>query len=101
LLDDEPERRLEIDWQEVQGERFIVRLAVEAIDRRALYADMASAVASTGTDIRRLELISRDTRVTGAIEVEVENLPHLEKILRAVRRVKGVTEVSRREQLTD
>ena len=101
LLDDEPERRLEIDWQEMQGERFFVCLAVEATDRRALYADIATAVASTGTDIRRLDLQSRDARATGSIEVEVENLPHLEKILRAVRRVKGVIEVSRREQLTE
>ena len=99
LLDDEPERRLEIDWQEVRGERFIVRLALEATDRRALYADIASAVAETGTDIRSLELQSRDARVTGAMEVEVENLPHLQKILRSVRRVKGVIEVSRRERL--
>lgn len=99
LLDDEPERRLEIDWEEVQGERFIVRLSVEATDRRALYSDITTAVSTTGTDIRSLELKSRDARVTGAIEVEVENLPHLEKILRAVRRVKGVNEVSRREHL--
>jgi GTP pyrophosphokinase len=99
LLDDEPERRLEIDWQEVRGERFIVRLVVEATDRRGLYADIASTVAETGTDIHRLELQSRDARVVGAIEVEVENLPHLQKILRAVRRVKGVIEVSRRERL--
>ncbi len=99
LLDDEPERRLEIDWQEMQGERFIVRLAIEATDRRALYADITSAVSSTGTDIRSLELKSRDARVTGAIEVEVENLPHLEKILRSIRRIKGVMEVSRREHI--
>jgi GTP diphosphokinase / guanosine-3',5'-bis(diphosphate) 3'-diphosphatase len=32
--------------------------------------------------------------------VEVENLAHLEKIIKAVRRVKGVSEVSRRERLT-
>jgi len=99
LLDDEPERRLEIDWQEMQGERFLVRLAVEATDRRGLYADIATAIAGTATDMRAFELQSRDARVTGAIEVEVENLPHLEKILRAIRRVKGVTEVSRRERL--
>lgn len=99
LLEDEPERRLEIDWEEVQGERFHVRLAVEATDRRALYSDITTAVSTTGTDIRSLELRSRDSRVTGAIEVEVENLPHLEKILRAIRRVKGITEVSRRERL--
>ncbi|MGI8507897.1 MAG: RelA/SpoT family protein [Gemmatimonadaceae bacterium] len=99
LLDDEPERRLEIDWQEVQGERFVVRLGLEATDHRTLYADIASAVSGNSTDIRSFELKSLDARVTGAIEVEVENLLHLRKVLRAIRKVKGVTEVSRRESL--
>jgi GTP diphosphokinase / guanosine-3',5'-bis(diphosphate) 3'-diphosphatase len=95
----EPERRLEIDWQEQPGERFLVRLAIEGNDRRSLYADVASAVSSTGTDMRTLELKSVDGRVSGAAVVEVENLTHLQKILKAVRRVKGVTEVARREHI--
>ena len=33
----------------------------------------------------------------GTIFVEVDNLPHLGKVLKAVRRVKGVTEIERRE----
>ena len=96
----EPERRLEIDWQESEGERFIIRLHIEANDRRGLYADLASAVSGTGTDIKTLELKAIDGRVSGAALVEVENLAHLDKIIRAARRVKGVTEVSRRERLT-
>jgi ACT domain len=35
--------------------------------------------------------------VFGTIFVEVDNLPHLAKVLKAVRRVKGVTEIERRE----
>jgi GTP pyrophosphokinase len=100
LLAHEPERRLEIDWQEAQGERFVVRLALEGSDRRGLYADIAAAVSATGTDIKSLDLRSVDGRVTGAILVEVENLAHLQKILKSTRRVKGITEVSRRERLT-
>jgi len=96
----EPERRLEIDWQEQPGERFLVRLAVEGSDRRSLYADIAVAVSSTGTDIRTLDLKSIDGRVTGAAVVEVENLGHLQKIMKAVRRVKGITEVARRERIS-
>jgi GTP pyrophosphokinase len=38
--------------------------------------------------------------VNGSVIVDVENLAHLEKIIRAARRVKGVTEVARRERLT-
>jgi GTP pyrophosphokinase len=100
LLVNEPERRLEIDWQEVAGERFTVRLALEGTDRRGLYADVAAAVSATGTDIRSLELRTTDGKVTGAALVEVENLAHLEKIMKAMRRVKGIGAVSRRERLT-
>jgi GTP diphosphokinase / guanosine-3',5'-bis(diphosphate) 3'-diphosphatase len=100
LLAHEPERRLEIDWQEAQGERFIVRLALEGNDRRGLYADVAAAVSSTGTDIKSMDLRSIDGRTSGSILVEVENLVHLEKIIRATRRIKGITDVSRRERLT-
>ena len=100
LLAHEPERRLEIDWQEAEGERFIVRLALEASDRRGLYADLAAAVTGTGTDIRSMDLRTMDGRVNGAVMVEVENLAHLEKIIKAARRVKGVSEVARRERIT-
>lgn len=96
----EPERRLEIDWQETAGERFVVRLAIEGTDRRGLYADLAAAVSGTGTDIRSLELKTTDERVSGSALVEVENLAHLERIVKAARRVKGVSEIARRERLT-
>ena len=100
FLAHEPERRLEIDWQEAEGERFVVRLALEGNDRRGLYADVAAAVSDSGTNIRSMELKSTDGRAQGAVLVEVENLAHLQKIIRAARKVKGITEVARREQLT-
>ncbi len=100
MLGHEPERRLDIDWQEMEGERFIVRLTLEGTDRRGLYADLAAAVSATGTDMRSMELRTVDGRASGSVLVEVENLTHLQKIVKAARRVKGVTEVARREHLT-
>jgi guanosine-3',5'-bis(diphosphate) 3'-pyrophosphohydrolase len=100
LLAHEPERRLDIDWREMAGERFIVRLAMEGTDRRGLYADVAAAVSATGTDIKSLELKTTDGRVTGSAMVEVENLAHLERIMKAARRVKGIAAVSRREKIS-
>jgi GTP pyrophosphokinase len=61
---------------------------------------VAAAVSASGTDIRTLELRSTDGRVTGAALVEVENLAHLQKVMKAVRRVKGIVEVARRERVT-
>ena len=91
------ERRVEIDWQESAGEAFAVRLVVNAEDRRGLYADIMQAVSATGTNIRGADLHTRDGSVFGTIFVEVDNLPHLEKVLRQVRRVKGVHLVDRHE----
>src|SRR3954462_14865903 len=100
MLAHEPERRLEIDWQQQEGERFIVRLVLEGSDRRGLYADIAGAVSGAGTDIRSMELKTVDGRVSGSALVEVENLAHLQKIIKAARRVKGITEVARRERIS-
>ena len=55
------------------------------------------AISESGTNIRSAELATRDGAVFGAVLVEVENQTHLNKVIRAIRRVKGVTDVSRRE----
>ena len=47
-----------------------------------------------------MELKSTDGKATGSLLVEVENLAHLQKIIKAARRVKGITEVARRERIT-
>ena len=91
------ERRVEIDWQETAGEAFAVRLVLSGEDRRGLYADIMEAISQTGTNIRGADLHSKDATVFGNIYVEVDNLSHLAKVLRAVRRVKGVSEIERRE----
>jgi GTP pyrophosphokinase len=91
------DRRVEIDWQESAGESFAVRLAVTAEDRRGLYADIMEAISQTGTNIRGADLHSKDGSVFGTVFVEVDNLPHLAKVLKMVRRVKSVTAIERRE----
>jgi GTP pyrophosphokinase len=93
-LDD---RRVEIDWQEVEGEAFAVHLALSGEDRRGLYADIMAAISKTGTNITGAEIKTKDGTVFGSIFVEVDNLSHLAKVLKAIKRVKGVTEVERRE----
>src|SRR2546428_3715475 len=97
VLSTEAERRVEIDWQESEGETFVVRLAVSGEDRRGLYADICTAISESGTNIRSAEISTRDGAVFGSVLVEVENQTHLSKVIRAIRRVKGVMEGSRRE----
>jgi GTP pyrophosphokinase len=96
-ISDDPERRVEIDWQVMEGEVFVVCLGVVGEDRRGLYADLMEAISGTGTNIRSAELSSKDAAMFGSVLVEVENHAHLAKVMRAMRRVKGVGTVERRE----
>ena len=91
------DRRVEIDWQEAEGESFSVRLAISGDDRRGLYADMMQAISASGTNIRSAEIHSKDGTMFGSVTLEVDNLPHLTRVLKAMRKVKGVAEVERRE----
>ena len=97
-LGDDPERRMDLDWQEAEGEVFMVRLGVVGEDRRGLYADICAAIAHAGTNIRNIELNSGEGGTTGHVIVEVESLSHLNKVIKAVRRVKGIADVGRRER---
>jgi GTP pyrophosphokinase len=90
-------RRVDIDWQEVVGESFAVRLSLSGEDRRGLYADIMAAISATGTNIRSADIHTKDGTVFGTVFVEVDNIAHLAKVLKAARRVKGVVEVERRE----
>ncbi|MGA2384072.1 MAG: bifunctional (p)ppGpp synthetase/guanosine-3',5'-bis(diphosphate) 3'-pyrophosphohydrolase [Gemmatimonadales bacterium] len=98
-LDSEPERRVDLDWREIEGEVFAVRLDLQGEDRRGLYADVCTAISTAATNIRSCELASGEGGMTGLVIVEVENLTHLNKVMKAIRRVKGVTDVRRRERL--
>jgi GTP pyrophosphokinase len=91
------ERRVDIDWHENAGETFAVRLVLTGEDRRGLYADIMEAISQSGTNIRGADLQSKDGNVFGNVYVEVDNLTHLAKVLKAVRRVKGVSSIDRRD----
>jgi len=93
----EQERRVEIDWQSVEGELFVVALGVVGEDRRGLFADLMEAVSQTGTNIKSAELSSKDGAMFGSVLVEVEHSTHLSNVMRAMRRVKGVHTVERRD----
>jgi GTP diphosphokinase / guanosine-3',5'-bis(diphosphate) 3'-diphosphatase len=96
-LADHPERRVDIEWETEIGERFFVRLELEGTDRRGLVADIASTVTGTNTNIKSVNVHSEEMGMRGEFVVEVENLDHLKRVINAVRRVKGVLSVERRE----
>ena len=100
-LPDLPERRIVIDWDDDGAQRFLVRIVMEGTDRHGLFADIAKSISDTGTNIQSADIKSTEGGMTGQFVVEVENLAHLKKVMRQIRRVKGVISVERKESFGD
>ena len=96
-MSEHPERRVPIDWEGETGGRFLVRIVLEGTDRRGLFADIAGTVTATHTNIQSAELRTESAGMSGSFVVEVENLTHLNRVLGAIRKIKGVRSVERRD----
>jgi guanosine-3',5'-bis(diphosphate) 3'-pyrophosphohydrolase len=100
-LAEHPERRVEIEWIAEGGERFFVRLELEGTDRRGLMADIATTINQQSTNIKSADIRAEEMGMRGEFVVEVENLEHLMRVMKAIRRIRGVISVERREHFNE
>jgi GTP diphosphokinase / guanosine-3',5'-bis(diphosphate) 3'-diphosphatase len=97
----DPERRIAVEWDPGKGKgtgepTYDVRLNVEVEDRPGLLAAITAVLAGMSADIRNAEVRTFDDR-TAAIELvlRIQDLKHLDKVVRSVRGVAGVLDVER------
>lgn len=95
------DRRVEIEWTAEKGDRFFVKIYLKGTDRRGLLSDVAKAITDTGTNIQHADMGAVIGGMVAEFSVEVQDLAHLNKVVRAVRKVKGVIQVERRESLEE
>ncbi|HET9233120.1 MAG TPA: TGS domain-containing protein, partial [Candidatus Eisenbacteria bacterium] len=89
------ERRVELSWDVPDTRAFVVKLVVFGDDRKGMLADLAQAVAEAGTNIVNADIRAVDGDARGTFLVEVNNLSHLQHVIKAMQRVKGVRAVER------
>jgi GTP pyrophosphokinase len=89
------ERRVELSWDVPYTRAFVVKLVVFGDDRKGMLADLAQAVAEAGTNIVNADIRAVDGDARGTFLVEVNNLSHLQHVIKAMGRVKGVRAVER------
>nr|MBC8423740.1 bifunctional (p)ppGpp synthetase/guanosine-3',5'-bis(diphosphate) 3'-pyrophosphohydrolase [bacterium] len=89
------ERLIEVTWDVEADQIFLVKLTVTGIDRKGLLADLSDAIRSIGVNIRSGDFKSEAELAKAMLLIEVRNLNNLEKVLKAVGRVRGVQQVER------
>jgi GTP diphosphokinase / guanosine-3',5'-bis(diphosphate) 3'-diphosphatase len=93
----DPERRIDVEWDKgTDASHYTVRLSLHVEDRKGILADVTSKIAGINTNIRNVEATS-DADQRGRIDmtVEISDLKHLQKVVKALRGVEGVVDVER------
>jgi GTP pyrophosphokinase len=93
------DRRMELNWNVSEEKAFVVKLIIHGDDRQSFLADVANAVSQTQTNIKNADIKSVDGEALGTFIVEVKNLAHLQRVIKAVRNIRGVTSVERHQVL--
>jgi GTP pyrophosphokinase len=94
------ERKIDVEWDKARGETgpsYTVKLTMEVEDRKGLLAAVSAKIADINTNIRNMEARAGDDDHPARIDVTVEisDLTHLEKVIKSLRGVNGVLDVSR------
>ena len=92
----DPERRIAVEWEQGGEAAYEVRIGVQVEDRPGLLAAITAVLAGMDTDIRNADVRTFDDS-TAAIELtlRIQDLKHLERVVKSIRGVSGVIDVER------
>ena len=94
----DPERRIDVEWDKgTDVAPYTVRLTMQVEDRKGMIAELSSRIANINTNIITLEASTRAEDHHARIEmtVEIQDVKHLEKVIKSIRGVAGVVAVER------
>ncbi len=91
-----PERQVEVAWNQQVSETYPVKIRIISQDRLGLLADLVGNISKFGANILNAKTETRENKMVDSFfTIGVEDTTHLEKILAAVKKVKYVQEVKR------
>jgi (p)ppGpp synthase/HD superfamily hydrolase len=90
---------VEVDWPVENSVMFVSGITVSGADRQGMLSDITQAIsASLNTNIRSVNIDSRDSFFEGTFLLYVKDTGHLNRVMDKIRKIKGVTKVDRFEE---
>ncbi|HEV8578503.1 MAG TPA: bifunctional (p)ppGpp synthetase/guanosine-3',5'-bis(diphosphate) 3'-pyrophosphohydrolase [Thermoanaerobaculia bacterium] len=93
-----PEREIEVKWDQQKDDVYQVSLMIEVEDQQGMLARLTEAITRAGSNITAIEADTHHETGRGTISVvcQLRDRKHLDKLLREVRAISGVLRVGRR-----
>jgi guanosine-3',5'-bis(diphosphate) 3'-pyrophosphohydrolase len=95
-MDDDPHRKVEVEWDSTKEYSYPVRIRIYSEDKKGLLGEISNSISSNGADIKNARVdTTEDKKAISTFEVEIRDLNHLNKVIRALGKIKGVRQVER------
>jgi len=91
-----PDREIAVEWADQRAAQFSVELDILMDDRQGILARVISTIANLKTNIRQMDTRTGEGKATVEMVLEISDLKHLEKVVRAVSGIEGVAQVARK-----
>ena len=89
-------RRIEVEWDWGKKTTYSTRITVYCVDKPGLLADISASIASVEANISHADIkTTEDKKAINNFVIEIKNLDHLKKVIRAVEKIEGVSKVER------
>ncbi|MGI5843773.1 MAG: RelA/SpoT family protein [Candidatus Xenobium sp.] len=98
-----PERMIEVEWTTPGSDErvgYLVDLEVTALDRHALLSDVMSVINEARIPLRSCRAFARKDRACIKLGVETQHRKQFEELMKKIRKVKGVLDVTRLTHVT-
>jgi guanosine-3',5'-bis(diphosphate) 3'-pyrophosphohydrolase len=96
VLESDPQRRVEVVWESGANGARLVNLEVVCIDQPGMLAAITKSISAIGVNISRAQVQSTpDKQALNSFEIMVGTADQLNKVIRAIGKLRGVIRVSR------
>lgn len=96
MLENEPERRVDVAWAPSRDAVYLVEIQVQALDRTSLLSDVTRVLSENHVNILSASVnTTRDRVAMSRFVFEMGDPKFLEHVVNAVRRIDGVFDVRR------
>jgi guanosine-3',5'-bis(diphosphate) 3'-pyrophosphohydrolase len=91
-----PERQIEVEWNQDTRETYPVKILVRSLDRVGLLADVAANITKNGANILSANTETKENHtVDSYFSLSVHGTDHLTRVVESLKQVKQVLEVKR------
>ena len=96
VMDDDPHRKVEVEWDSTKEYIYPVRIRVYSDDKKGMLAEISNSISFYKANITNARVETTDEKkAIGTFEVEIRDLNHLKKVIKGLEKIKGVQRVER------